>query len=184
MSFIPLNKMARSFFPMRNGIPQRRVKEPIQEDQLLRGYGLRRGCGMMSQEEIEENMILRERPLGKYLPSTEVVKLVSELTSLDFEKVLNSNTPTLLNFWAQWNQDSLDIIPRLEELARVYEGRLTITRINVDLRENENIIMRYGINGVPAYLLLNQGKVQDTASGNGPYDRKIGNMLKKYFQKH
>ncbi len=90
-----------------------------------------------------------------------------EITDANFEKeVLNSTTPVLIDFWAVWCGPCRMIAPIVEELSAEYDGKVKIGKMNVD--ENRNIPMKYGIRSIPTLLVFNNGEVVDKLVGAVP----------------
>lgn len=86
-----------------------------------------------------------------------------------FEKAVASHTPMLVDFWATWCTHCKPLGPIFEQLAEEYEGKdVLIGKVDVD--ENPDIAMRYGIMGVPTVLLLQDGKEIERKVGGMPYD--------------
>jgi thioredoxin 1 len=72
------------------------------------------------------------------------------------DKVLNADTPVLVDFWAPWCGPCRAVAPILEELAKEYEGKVTFARLNVD--ESPKNASKYGISAIPTLLVFKQGK--------------------------
>ena len=83
------------------------------------------------------------------------IKHVSDAT---FEKdVLQSATPVLVDYWAEWCGPCKMIAPILEDVAKDYAGRLTVAKIDID--SNPAAPAKYGIRGIPTLILFKAGQV-------------------------
>lgn len=78
-------------------------------------------------------------------------------------KVLEADGLVLVDFWAEWCGPCKMIAPILDEIAEEYEGRLTITKLNID--DNQATAPKYGIRGIPTLLLFRDGQVVATKVG-------------------
>ena len=79
------------------------------------------------------------------------------------QDVLNSETPVLVDFWAEWCGPCRMMAPTVDAIAKDYEGRLRVGKLNVD--ENGGTAMRYNIRGIPTLLLFKGGKVVEQRVG-------------------
>lgn len=92
--------------------------------------------------------------------------LISHVTDADFEaEVLQSSTPVLLDFWAEWCGPCRQIAPLLDELAGTYQGKLLIKKMNVD--ENRETPANFGVRGIPTLMLFKDGALAGTNVGAG-----------------
>ena len=89
---------------------------------------------------------------------------IQHVTDASFEPdVLKSDVPVLLDYWAEWCGPCTSIAPILEEVAKDYEGRVKIAKINVD--ENQAVPAKFGIRGIPTLMLFKNGNVEATKVG-------------------
>ena len=77
--------------------------------------------------------------------------------SLD-KDVLKSDKPVLLDFWAEWCGPCKMIAPILDDVAKEYQGRLRIAKLNID--ENQQTPPKFGIRGIPTLILFKNGTVE------------------------
>lgn len=89
---------------------------------------------------------------------------IVSLTQENFDKeVLQSATPVLVDFWAQWCNPCRALTPILDELAEEYDGRVRIGKVNID--EQQALATQYGVRAIPTLLLFHQGQVADQIVG-------------------
>ena len=90
-----------------------------------------------------------------------------EITDENFEsEVLNSDLLVLIDFWAAWCGPCRMIAPLVEELAGEYEGKVKIGKLDVD--NNQQTAIKYGVRSIPTLLVFKNGEVKDTIIGAVP----------------
>lgn len=77
--------------------------------------------------------------------------------------VLKSETPVLVDYWAEWCGPCKMIAPILEQVSQDYGARLQIAKMNVD--DNPDVPAKYGIRGIPTLMLFKEGKLAATKVG-------------------
>ena len=100
--------------------------------------------------------------------------MAAEFTDANFqEQVISSDKLTVIDFWAEWCGPCRAIGPVIDELSKEYEGKVNVGKVNVD--ENPQISMNYGITSIPAILFIKDGQVVDKLVGAQPKN----NFVKK-----
>ena len=90
-----------------------------------------------------------------------------EITDSSFEEeVIKSDTPVLVDFWAEWCGPCKMIAPFVEELAEEFDGQVKFTKLDVD--SNPMTAQNFGIRGIPTLLIFNDGKVAKQVVGAVP----------------
>ena len=82
------------------------------------------------------------------------------------EEVINSEVPVLIDFWATWCAPCRMIAPIVEELAKEYDGKVKITKMDVD--SNQQTAAKYGIMSIPTLLVMKKGEIVDKVIGAVP----------------
>ncbi|MBU1122467.1 MAG: thioredoxin [Candidatus Omnitrophota bacterium] len=95
------------------------------------------------------------------------------VTSSNFEtEVLNSKTPVLVDFWAPWCGPCKMVTPHIKSLAKEFEGKLKVCKINVD--DAPDIATTYTVMSIPALMIFKEGKI---------IEKRVGVMNKKDLEK-
>ena len=95
-----------------------------------------------------------------------------EVTDSNFEQeVINSDIPVIVDFWAIWCGPCKMTEPIMEEFASEYDGKVKIAKLDVD--NNPNMAVKYGIRSIPTVLIFKNGKI---------IEQIIGAYPKSYFQ--
>jgi len=99
-------------------------------------------------------------------------------TDASFEQeVLKSDTPVLVDFWAEWCGPCRQLGPVIEALADEYQGKIKVYKMNVD--ENPGTPTKFHIRGIPTVIFFKNGQVVDQLVGNQPRD-----VIKQAIAKH
>ncbi len=104
---------------------------------------------------------------------------VIEFTDNTFEEdVLKSSEPVLIDFWAVWCGPCRMVAPVMEELAGDYAGKVKVGKLDVD--NNQQSAMNYGVRSIPTILLFKNGQVVDSVVGAVP-KQNLANMIEKHL---
>ena len=94
------------------------------------------------------------------------------------QSVLESSTPVLVDFWAEWCGPCKMIAPIVDELAEEYDGRLRVAKVDADA--NQDVLQQYGIMGIPTLILFKDGEAVERITGFKPKN-KILSKLEPYI---
>ncbi|MDH5544878.1 MAG: thioredoxin TrxA [Gammaproteobacteria bacterium] len=79
------------------------------------------------------------------------------------QEVLKDDGPVLVDYWAEWCGPCKMIAPILDEIAKEYDGKIKVAKLNID--ENPSTPPKYGIRGIPTLMLFKNGNVEATKVG-------------------
>ncbi len=92
---------------------------------------------------------------------------IMEVTDANFQsEVLDADLPVIVDFWAAWCGPCRMVGPLIEEIAKDYEGKVKVAKLNVD--ENRDTATKYGIMSIPTILLFKDGAVSKQVVGAMP----------------
>ena len=102
--------------------------------------------------------------------------LTVEVTDANFQQeVMKSETPVLIDFWAAWCGPCKMIGPVVEEIAKEYEGKLKVGKVDVD--NNPEISVQFGIRSIPTLMVFKGGKVVEQIIGAVPKKNLMEKVL-------
>lgn len=104
---------------------------------------------------------------------------VATFTDSTFEQeVLKSESPVLVDFWAEWCQPCHMIAPVVDEIAKEYAGKIKVGKVNVD--ENANVPGNYGVMSIPTIMIFKNGKperIMVGVQGKEAFKKNIDEVL-------
>ncbi len=104
--------------------------------------------------------------------------MAKEITSAVFDELIASGKPFMVDFWAEWCGPCRMIAPMVEELAKEYEGRITVGKCNVD--NERELPAKYSIRNIPTLLFFKGGELAERhvgALGRGDLKAKLEALL-------
>jgi len=100
-----------------------------------------------------------------------------EFTDANFEElVIKSEKPVIVDLWAEWCGPCRMLTPIVEEMAKEYEGRAIVGKLNVD--DNPAITAKYGVRNIPTVLYFKGGEIADKQVGAVPKSALVGKLEK------
>ena len=88
------------------------------------------------------------------------------VTNEDFEQsVIQADTPVLVDFYADWCGPCKTQAPILGELAQEFDGKVKFAKVDIDVEENKDLAVKYGVMSVPTLIIFSNGEVKETMVG-------------------
>ena len=87
---------------------------------------------------------------------------IIELTDANFDEIISSDSPTLVDFWAEWCSPCKFMLPVFSRLAKKYQS-IRFARLNVD--QAQSVATRIGVSAIPTFIMFKNGQVVDKAVG-------------------
>ena len=104
-----------------------------------------------------------------------------EVTEANFQsEVLDADKPVLVDFWAEWCGPCRMIAPIVEELSEEYADQLRVGKLDAD--EHQNIIMQYGVRGIPTLILFKGGEPVERVVGFRPKEDLLARIEPHFSQ--
>lgn len=118
----------------------------------------------MSDDELEQIKQKKLAEMIKHQQELNDIKVmgVTELNSSNFEKTISSETPTLVDFWAEWCGPCRAMHPIFTRMARKFK-KITFARLNID--QNQEIATKFGIQSIPIFIMFKNGSPVDKVIG-------------------
>lgn len=102
---------------------------------------------------------------------------ILELTDANFEQeVVQSSQPVLVDFWAEWCMPCRMLAPTIEELAKDFDGKLKVGKVDTDA--NPNVAMKFGIRAIPTVILFHNGQAVREFVGLQPKQQYAAEITK------
>lgn len=112
--------------------------------------------------EIEKIMKRKLDEMLKQQDKPKKEQVIIDLNETNFDQIISAESPTLVDFWAEWCGPCKSMHPVFESLSKKYPN-VRFTRVNVD--NNQNIAMRFAVQSIPTFIMFKSGQIIDRMMG-------------------
>ena len=119
-------------------------------------------CLLSDDPEIEKIKQKRLEEMIRQQSQPQIQPGIIDLNDTNFTQVITANTPTLVDFWADWCGPCKMMHPVFESLSKKYP-KIKFARVNVD--QNQNIVMRFAVQSIPMFIMYKSGQIVDKMVG-------------------
>ncbi|TAK16520.1 MAG: thioredoxin [Nitrosarchaeum sp.] len=117
---------------------------------------------MSDDPEIEKIKQKRLEEMIRQQSQPQIQSGIIDLNDMNFTQVITADTPTLVDFWADWCGPCKMMHPVFESLSKKYP-KIKFARVNVD--QNQNIAMRFAVQSIPMFIMFKSGQIVDKMVG-------------------
>ncbi len=117
---------------------------------------------MSDDPEIEKIKQRRLEEMIRQQSQPQIQPGIIDLNDMNFTQVIAADTPTLVDFWADWCGPCKMMHPVFESLSKKYP-KIKFARVNVD--QNQNIAMRFAVQSIPMFIMFKSGQIVDKMVG-------------------
>ena len=119
-------------------------------------------CLLSDDPEIEKIKQKRLEEMIRQQSQPQIQPGIIDLNDMNFTQVITADTPTLVDFWADWCGPCKMMHPVFESLSKKYP-KIKFARVNVD--QNQNIAMRFAVQSIPMFIMFKSGQIVDKMMG-------------------